>query len=149
MTLISCNPNRSALQREAGMLQFSDLFGNLMSSHQWPEFQNQFRPLTNVIETSVDFQLELTIPGFSKNDVSIQLEDGLLKITGERKTEQKKDTVFHRKDFSLDKFSRSYELPENVDAENIKASYDLGVLTLLIPKKPEAVKRPPVEISIN
>lgn len=106
-----------------------------------------FVPELNVYETDKHFEITLALPGMSKNDIDISMEDHTLTISGERKLEHEDNgRKFHRLESRFGKFRRSLPLPNIVDTEKVKASYENGVLTVTIPKlKEKAGKK--IEIS--
>jgi len=103
----------------------------------------------NVKETERSFQLEVIAPGFEKTDFKVNIEQNLLTISAEKKSEVTEDKEKQiRKEYSFRSFKRSFTLDEKVDATGIEASYVNGVLTLNLPKK-EAVKQSATEIVIK
>lgn len=103
----------------------------------------------NIRESEQDYQLELVAPGFEKTDFKIDVEGNLLIISGERKNEEKKDTLKQiRREYTFRSFKRSFTIDEEIDATGIEASYINGVLTLNLPKKKE-VKEAKKEIKIK
>jgi HSP20 family protein len=107
-------------------------------------------PMANVRENATEFVLELAAPGMEKSDFKISLEKELMTISAarnEEKTTEEKDK-YTRREFSFRNFSRSFNLPETVDQENIVASYINGILHLTLPKKAESVKNDKREIAI-
>ncbi|HVD98920.1 MAG TPA: Hsp20/alpha crystallin family protein [Cytophagaceae bacterium] len=96
----------------------------------------------NIKESDRQFELELATPGFEKNDFKIEVENGILKVSAEKKeekTEEKKN--FTKKEFSFNSFERSFMLPETADENEIKAAYKHGILSLEISKKKDAPKK--------
>ena len=92
----------------------------------------------DLAETEDEFVLKADLPGLSEDDVSIELEDNVLTVSGERKGEhEERKDGYYRVERSYGRFSRSLTLPEGVDADAVKASFDHGVLEVHIPK-PEA-----------
>ena len=109
-------------------------------------------PAVNIRETSESFVVEMAVPGRSKNDFKIELENKLLTIFSEKQQEvdQKEGERYTRKEFSYHSFQRSFTLPSGVvDAEKINASYENGVLLINIPKKEEAKPKARKQISIQ
>ena len=93
-------------------------------------------PAVNVKETEKAFELEVAAPGLSKKDFMVTAEGGVLTVSSESKQEkEEKEKDYTRKEFSYSSFSRSFTLPENVNEEDIKASYEDGILRLSIAKK--------------
>ncbi|KIC93876.1 Hsp20/alpha crystallin family protein [Flavihumibacter solisilvae] len=114
------------------------------------EFQPSFQhPAVNIVETADGYHLELNAPGRNKEDFKVSQENGLLSISFEEKKENKEeDLKVIRREFRLASFKRSFTLDEKVDAENIQAKYENGLLKLYLPKKAE-VKIQPKEITIQ
>lgn len=98
-------------------------------------------PAVNITESKDDYQVSMAAPGMKKNDFNIGIEGNLLSISCE-KEEKKQENEAHytRREFSYTSFSRSFTLPDEVSAEKIDATYEDGVLKLVLPKKEEAKK---------
>ncbi len=106
-------------------------------------------PAVDIHETEDNYVVKADLPGMKKEDIQIDLKDSTLTIRGEKKFEEKvsKDNYI-RTERAYGTFVRSFTLPNNVDAEKIKASYKDGVLELTLPKKEEAKpKQIKVEVS--
>ena len=98
-----------------------------------------WQPAVDIVETKDSFEVKAELPGMKKDDIKIEFEDGVLTLTGERKSEKEdKDKNFYRMERRYGKFQRCFALPKNVKVEEIKASYKDGVLTVNIPKAEEA-----------
>ena len=93
-------------------------------------------PSANIIETEKGFEIELAAPGYSKADFQLKIENKHLVISTEKKevTEQKEKN-YTRKEFHFDAFKRSFSLPQNVEESAIEASYENGILNVVLPKK--------------
>ena len=99
-------------------------------------------PAMDLVETDDHFVLRADLPGLSEKDVDIELEDNVLTIAGERKTEHEdKKEGFYRVERSFGQFRRSLTLPDGVDADGITAAFDKGVLEVRIPKPEERKPR--------
>jgi HSP20 family protein len=110
---------------------------------------NAWQPNTDIVETEKSFELELDLAGLSKDDVKINLENGLLSISGERKSElESVEKGFKKIERKYGSFSRYFTLPKSVDTESITANFKNGVLKISILKKEEA-KPKQIEISVN
>jgi HSP20 family protein len=104
-------------------------------------------PAMDLVETKDDFVLRVDLPGLSEQDVNIELEDNVLTVSGERKAEhEERKEGYYRVERASGSFSRSLTLPEGVNAEAVKASFDRGVLEVRIPKPEE---RKPHKVSIS
>jgi HSP20 family protein len=99
-------------------------------------------PSMDLVETDEQFVLRADLPGLSEGDVSIELEDNVLTVAGERKAEHEdKKEGFYRMERSFGQFRRSLTLPDGVDADGIAATFDKGVLEVRIPKPEERKPR--------
>ena len=107
----------------------------------------RWMPAMDLLETGDHFVLRADLPGMSEEDVTIELEDSTLTISGERKTEHESESEgFYRVERASGAFSRSLTLPKGVDPEAVTARFDRGVLEVRIPKPEE---RKPRKISIG
>lgn len=97
-----------------------------------------------------DLVIRAELPGVSPDDVDVSLEDNVLTIKGERKSEEKQeDENYMIKEFSYGSFERSMVLPENVKPEDITADYSGGVLTVTVPKAMEEPKAKATKIKVG
>ncbi|MBC7390679.1 MAG: Hsp20/alpha crystallin family protein [Opitutaceae bacterium] len=112
--------------------------------------QHQFSPKVDVTETEKAFDVHVSLPGFRKEDIKVELDENRLTISGERKWEKKEEDVkkkFHFLETDYGKFSRTFTLPGNVLTSNIQANYKDGILELNIPKEEKDLKK--FQISVN
>jgi HSP20 family protein len=99
-------------------------------------------PPMDLVETDDHFVLRADLPGLSEEDVSIELEDSVLTVAGERKAEHEdKREGFYRVERASGQFRRSLTLPDGVEADGITAAFDKGVLEVRIPKPEERKPR--------
>jgi HSP20 family protein len=152
----SSDPWRSMkrVQREMNRM-FGDLEdasssnGTVSSKQDKDQSISLWRPKVDIKETEKDFLIHADLPGIKKEDIHMEVKDGVLSISGERKQEKKTDTdKFHRVERSYGKFTRSFAVPSGVSEEQIAAKFDNGVLEVSIPKP---VKKVPEtkKITIN
>ena len=123
---------------------FDELFNTVPAT--WNKTLNV--PPVNIHENEEGFHIELQVPGLQKDDFKINVEKGLLTISFQKTEGEQKNYKTHRREFSVSSFKRSFSLDENVNAEEIKAKYDAGVLQVFLPKK-EEVKVSPKQIEIQ
>ena len=145
MTIVRWEPFRelSSLQTEMNRL-FNAAFEGPGSGNGGAR---RWTPAMDMLETEDEFVLRADLPGLSESDVHIELEDNVLTVSGERKTEHEdKREGFYRMERSYGSFSRSLTLPKGIDPEAVTAAFDRGVLEVRVPK-PE--QRKPRRISIN
>jgi len=108
-----------------------------------------FWPSVDVKENDNAITVHAELPGMKKDDINITVENGQLSISGERSQQKEEENErFHRVERSYGSFRRSFKLPENVKEENIKASYNDGILTVELPKTAER-KPEPKKITVD
>ncbi|MEX0588435.1 MAG: Hsp20/alpha crystallin family protein [Cyanobium sp.] len=98
----------------------------------------EWTPRVDISESDAAFQIRAEVPGVCKDDVKVTLDNGVLTLQGERHQEHEEQGVrFHRVERSYGNFIRSFTLPSNVDAQQLKAHFRDGLLEVNIPKTPE------------
>lgn len=96
-------------------------------------------PSVNIRESEEAFVLDLAAPGLKKEDFKINLDNNVLTIGSEQKSENdEKNEKYTRKEFFYSSFSRSFTLPKTIDLDKIKADYNHGILSLSLPKREDA-----------
>lgn len=114
-----------------------------------PIFENGFLPAVNIRDKKDSYELEVSAPGFKKEDFKVSTDDGMLIISAETSSENEEENdSYTRKEFSRSSFSRSFNLPENVLEEDIKARYNDGLLQIAL-RKTEPGKRTGKQIAID
>jgi HSP20 family protein len=142
MAIVRWNPATELASMEVDRLNrmFSDFYGEA--------FGRAWVPAVDIYETD-DHQvvLKAELPEMRREDINVTFENGVLTLKGERKFEQEinKD-AFQRVERRYGSFSRSFTLPNTVDASRINASYKDGVLTIRLPQREEAK---PKQIAVN
>ena len=128
MLLTSYNPFRDV--RDIENLMFGD---RTLTKAQ--ESVATFSPQVNTREGEFAYHIDVDLPGVKKEDIKIDLKDNMLIISGERSfKDEVKEEDYYRVETSFGKFSRSFNLPDNIDSENIDASAENGVLEVVVPK---------------
>ncbi|HEX5220340.1 MAG TPA: Hsp20/alpha crystallin family protein [Verrucomicrobiae bacterium] len=106
-------------------------------------------PALDVYEDKDSFVVKAELPGMKKEDIEVSLHDGSLSISGERKTESKReDSEVYRAERFFGRFQRTVSLPAGVAADKVKAAYNDGILTITLPKTEEA-KPKKIDVSVN
>jgi HSP20 family protein len=150
MALIRWEPAReiNSLQQEMNRL-FSTFFDTPAAGTAGGGGVRRWVPAMDLVETDDHFVLRADLPGMSESDVDLSLEDNVLTLSGERRTEREEQGEgFYRLERASGAFSRSLTLPEGVDADTIAASFDKGVLEVRIPK-PEQRKPRKLQIAVG
>ncbi len=126
-----------SLQQDVNRM-FDEFFrGDILANDSFTN--RDWNPAVDIIENSGTYVLKAEIPGMSKDDVKITLENNTLTIRGEKKNEfEKKEGNYYRVERSYGSFERSFAIPGNVKVSDIDAQYKDGVLTLTLPKMEEA-----------
>ena len=107
-------------------------------------------PAVNITEKGDAFHLELVAPGKEKKDFDVELEEDTLTIsTNSDSGIVEDDTQFTRREFDYASFNRSFRIPETIDTKCIKANYKNGLLSIILPKRKEAIPEPKKQIEIR
>lgn len=124
---------------------FLHTLANEVFERQSNETELTYKPAANVREDEKNYTIELALPGIAKEEVSIKFEEEVLTVTaGRQPKEEVKGPKYTWNEFGFkSKYERSFQLPETVDADNITATFENGILRIALPKKeaqPSAVK---------
>jgi HSP20 family protein len=106
-------------------------------------------PAVDIVENEKAYEITAELPGMDEKNIEVKLSNGSLTIRGEKqqeREEKRRDYYLHERSFGT--FERAFNLPEGVDADKIEASFKKGVLTVTLPKRPEAI-RPEKKIQVK
>ena len=147
MTLVKWKPNRNMFNifNEVEQMMYRELGLSLDNSNS----RLSYRPLMNVSDRVGDYLVMMDLPGVEKKDVDVNLSNGILTVSGERKTSEMSDEnnrSWHEAAYGI--FSRSFELTSDIVEEKIKATFKDGVLNIIIPKA-EEVKPSVKQIAVS
>jgi len=112
-----------------------------------PEFDvfsndREWAPEVDITETAETIEVKTELPGMKRDDIELDIANGVLSIRGEKKEEtDEKNKTWHRREVRYGSFSRSFTLPTDVKAEEASASYENGVLKIVLPKEAKALHR--------
>ncbi|HUA75708.1 MAG TPA: Hsp20/alpha crystallin family protein [Solirubrobacteraceae bacterium] len=139
--------------REIGSLQqeVNRLFGTFFDTQAGAggDGLRRWVPAMDLVEEGEDYVLRADLPGLSEDDVNVELEDNVLTVSGERKSEhEEKRDGYRRIERASGSFARSLTLPDGVDPERVKAHFEQGVLEVRVPK-PEQRKPRRVKIGVG
>ncbi len=149
MTIIRWEPARELHTVQGEMNRLFNTFFDSRTPSSRGQVARRWVPAMDVVATDDHYVLRADLPGLSENDVKIEVEDNVLTVSGERKSEhEQKGEGYYRVERSFGSFSRSVTLPEGVDADSIEGSFSDGVLEVQIPK-PEQHKPRKVQISLG
>ncbi|MDF1543889.1 MAG: Hsp20/alpha crystallin family protein [bacterium] len=123
------------------------LNGCMVHSHDLETDEPRFAPRVNITEDTDNFFLTFELPGMDKGNIKVVVQDDNLTVSGERKFEREESgDGFIRSEIRTGSFSRSFNLPDNIDAEKVKADYNNGLLEVSIAK---AEEKKPKEIEVK
>jgi HSP20 family protein len=142
------------MRYETPVTSLTDLFDDMMKGSlfsRWGrELENIQFPHVDIVEEKDAYKIMADLPGMDKKDIKIEVDNGILTISGEKKsekTEREKNRYYHF-ERTYGSFSRAFKLPENSDAEHIEAKFNNGVLEMLL-KKTEVTKPKAIEVKVE
>ena len=122
--------------------QLFEEFFNDFPFNSVPETRETWIPSVDILEKDGNLILRAELPGMTEKQIELKLEGNTLTLKGERKMEEEDNKGnYHRVESFYGSFTRSFRLPDTVDAEKINAEYKNGVLTITIPQRPEVRPR--------
>ncbi len=125
------------------------LFDAFMTPFDGNESRYSLSPKLDIAELKDKFEIKAELPGIDEKDINLSIEDGVLTISGEKKSEnEEKNKGYYLKECSYGSFSRAVRLPDNIADDKIAAKFNKGVLTIDMPKReplPNKVRK--IEIS--
>ncbi|MGI9552503.1 MAG: Hsp20/alpha crystallin family protein, partial [Aurantibacter sp.] len=132
------------------------LFPSLMNEIFKPDWfggmenLNSRVPSVNIKENEKDFELELVVPGRKKEDFNVEVDNNVLTISSEVKSENEvSEDNYTRREFGFSSFKRAFTLPETIDEDKIKGDYVDGILRFTLPKRKEALPKPKRSIALK
>lgn len=151
-------PTNTADSWRSFRTELDRLFDRFSRDLLWPSFPRLFddrsifgvrpslsipTPAMEVSEDADAFKLSAELPGMNEKQIEVAVTDGVLTLTGEKKKEkEQKDRSYYLSEREYGSFKRSFTLPDAIDADKISAEFAKGVLTITLPKKPEAKAAP-------
>ncbi|HYY24711.1 MAG TPA: Hsp20/alpha crystallin family protein [Candidatus Udaeobacter sp.] len=127
--------------------KFQSRINDLFDENFGPSWAKAWYPAVDILESKEEYLIRAELPGMKKEDLNLEVKDGTLTLTGERKSEKPADGVEYRSVERVNgKFLRSFTLPETVKHDEIQATYTDGVLEIHVPKA-EQVK--PRQITVH
>jgi HSP20 family protein len=141
-TMMRWDPFQDLRSAQDEMAQMSPMLAHALGLHarqQGNDRATSWAPALDISERKDAYLVTVELPGLKAEDLDITMEDGLLTIQGERQfTQESSEQQFHRVERRYGAFRRSITLPAQVQADQIEASFDNGVLEIVVPKAEEA-----------
>jgi HSP20 family protein len=128
---------------------FNDFFFTpIRSNSKTRTFENV--PAVNISEMNGTYHIELAVPGMSKEDFNIEINDGVMSISSEVKEEStSEEKNYSKREFNFSSFERRFTLPENIEEDKVSASYEDGILKIDVPKLNEEQKSNKRQVKIS
>ncbi len=133
MNLVAYNPRTNGRVPASFNTLLHEFFADATATRPVRPAMNLL-PAADVLETTSAYELHLQLPGFRKEDVKLDLENGRLTVSGERKPEAGEGRAYRLAESCFGAFERTFKLPETVDASQVNASLELGILIIRLPK---------------
>lgn len=126
---------------------YNDLFETFFKEPFIAGNRENFLPTVDIAEDDQNYYLHIALAGIKKEDVRIEIEDGKLIVSGERKLQKNENGKrYHKIETHYGTFTRSFYLPDNVNVQNIEATFTDGILDIKIPKTEAKVNKTSIEI---
>ena len=139
MVLQRFDPFRDLRQMEDTM---NRLWRGIGTTHNYREGTEDWNILMDVIQKKEEIDVKASVPGVNPDDIDVTVEDGVLTIRAEKKTEtETEDEKYLIRERATGSFYRALRLPDTVDAEKIESHYGNGILTIMMPKAEEKKKK--------
>lgn len=156
-TVVTVPKNGTTQEKKnvTGLPSFSSWIDNFFDTDLGTGLLSNFNhgmtlPAVNIKEDNENYFLELAVPGMKKDDFNVELDNDLLSISVESKTEDEVENEnYTRREFGYSSFKRTFTLPDTVESEKISAKYEEGILSIHIPKREEAKRKPAKRIDIS
>ena len=110
--------------------------------------KRNWQPVVDIAESANDYQISVELPGVKPDQVQVELEDKVLKISGEKVREEQEGIEYRYRERAVGSFSRSFRLPEDADNNNVSAKFELGLLNVTIQKQAQVQPRK-IEIQVK
>ena len=150
MTLLKwIDPAKRVESRNMLMPTMETLFHGFFNNDLVSKEYAGYVPTVNISEKTDKYCIEVSAPGFDKSDFNVVVEDGLLKISGEHRSENETEEISYvRKEFNYGSFTRQFNLKDVVDIDNIVAKYENGILRLELAKNEKLMAKNVKQIEI-
>lgn len=134
MKLVKVNP---AYSFNAVDRLLNDFFQDGLKNDRYAKNEIKFQPATNIFDYNDFVRIEMQIPGFSKEQVKITLDNDVLTVKGEMAKEEKEEVNYSRVEFKASDFEKKFKFNDELDVEKVQANFSNGILILTIAKKEE------------
>ncbi|MFP4557087.1 MAG: Hsp20/alpha crystallin family protein [Bacteroidales bacterium] len=147
MTLLSISRPRT-MSSSANRDRYADLMNRYASTNAGAN-SNENLPSVNIIEDAEEYRINLAVPGYKKDEISINIDNDQLIFEANPMNEEKESFTYMVKEFSKNPFKRTFTLGKTVDTSKVEAKHNEGILTIVLAKKEEAKDKPPRTIKVS
>jgi len=138
------------INRNYTPVYWDDFFNDRVFNSFGNTQRHKTSPAVNVVEEDKEFRIEVALPGLSRDDFNIEVEEDVLTLSSVEKDKQDEMMQnYTRREFGNKDFKRSFQLPETINQDEIHASHKDGVLTITLAKKEEVVQKAPRQIKVK
>lgn len=125
------------------------IYNSMLDQILWgqPSNATNCEAAANIFNTDSAFIIEMLVPGYAKEDIRIQLEQQMLKISAEAPKSEIAEDRFMRREFTMNGINRSFSLPRTINTDAIAADFKNGILTITLPRKEEDIVKKQITIS--
>jgi HSP20 family protein len=125
---------------------FTDIIDNFFNETIQNSATVNFLPRVDITESEKQYEIQLALPGFKKEEIKIDFQEGKLTVAGERKFEKIEGKKYHTIESQYGSFKRSFQLPDKVNHEGIEAEYLNGILIITLPKDEKKIAKASINI---
>ncbi|MBA3682350.1 MAG: Hsp20/alpha crystallin family protein [Bacteroidetes bacterium] len=131
-------------------IDFPSFFNDTLDRLWKEEATVNWMPAVNIKERAEDFKIDLAVPGMNKENFKVEVDNGILTVSGERKEEKSEENEkVTRTEFHYGSFKRAFNLPDTADVDKIAANYKDGLLSLTVGKREDSRLKPKKQITIE
>jgi len=131
-------------------MYWEDFFNDSLLNSFRSGRSSSYLPSANIIEDENEYRIEMAVPGLSKKEIKVELDNDVMRIYYEHKEKkEEKDRNYLKREFCHSSFERNFQLPDSVDRDKIKANHNEGVLNISLPKRKEVVSKTQKSIEIS
>lgn len=149
MTLIRFAKPDSRVQSASYKPEFSEFVNSFLNSANRYAHECSSMPAVNIVEEPTAFRLQLAVPGYSRTDFDIKVENDSLIISSKGVEKSESEAKYIRSEFGFEPFTRTFNLGKSIDSSKVEAHYENGILEFTLQKRDEAIPRPPQKIEVN
>jgi len=128
---------------------FAHLFDHVHGQDAANSENWNYSPAVNILQAPEGYRIDVALPGYSKEDISMKVDNGLVTVSSQKEAEKlSENSQFTRREFGLGTFERSFSIPKSIDTDKISAHFNNGILSIALPKREESLPKPARSVEI-